>query len=209
MKKLLLVLWAVIPFFVYSQNQVTTKSGIVFIAKIDGLYGTKLVFSEIVPELKNDEIDISDVVSIAGEIPTFRSKSIKRKNSDVKFLSGDFSKEYKENLKEKRVSDDLYFDPNAKNQELNENVTAGDYLQSAGIRYLTGVGLGFGGAGISLIGASSEQESLIVVGGIAALTGAIFIVTGHLQLIKAGEKMNRDAVTLSPSNNGIGLVINF
>jgi hypothetical protein len=97
------------------------------------------------------------------------------------------------------------YQPYQQNQKYQ--FTAGDYLKRAGTRYATGLGIGIGGAVIMAVGSDSQEA--VIAGGIIALTGAIISITGHFELIKAGKKMNSDAVTLSPSAQGIGLSINF
>lgn len=92
---------------------------------------------------------------------------------------------------------------------LTTQLSAGDYLQKAGTRYLTGLGTVFLGGIIVGVGSGNEDNTVSIIGGVIMFVGGITSLTGHFQLIKAGKAMNRDAVTLSPSKQGLGLAINF
>ena len=207
MKKLLLLLLIILPLLTFSQNKITLKSGESFVAKVEGVFGPRLVFKENVPAIDGYRLELSEVVSVAGEMPGFRKKAILKKNPNVKFIEGEFSEEDMREVVKQKPSDDIYFNQNK--QSAASIKTAGYHLELAGKRYLTGVGLVFAGGALYTLGVSEDQDELSVIGGILALTGGIVSLTGHVELIKAGRKLNSDAVTLSGSSTGLGLAISF
>jgi hypothetical protein len=201
MKKFILVILVFIPLIHFGQVKIVLNDGTIINTKIDGFYGEDLVFTKKLPDTNIDRVNIMDVDSISGSMPNSRVKSILKKNPAVHFSSN------------QNFTDAVYYAPSAiasgaaNNTSINGQYTAGDYIQRAGTRYVTGLALGLGGAVVMAVGADSQEA--IVAGSLISLTGAIISITGHFQLIKAGKKMNSDAVTLSPATHGIGMAINF
>ena len=198
MKKIMLTFFLFIPFLLVAQNKITMKSGSSFVAKIDGLYGSSLVFYNDIPGSNADYVDINDVVKIEGKVPDYLVKGIKKKNHDVLIVRGEFS----------------FDNANNNDEALNKTpysyvFTSGDYLQRAGRRSYIGLGVSMGGAVITGFGLAQYQESLVYVGSGVSLIGLIISLTGPAQLIKAGKALNEEAITLTPSSQGLGLTINF
>jgi hypothetical protein len=198
MKKILLIFFALFfyPLFTFSQQQVELKSGQKFEGYIQGVWSGDLHFYQKISEIDSKKVDVLLVKSIAGEIDNSVKKNLIKKNPEIFFVES-FSPTTTDN------SYQVY------NQSSKTNITAGDHLVTAGTRYLTGVTLAVVGGTMSVVGATQESDQLSIAGGVIAIVGGIISVTGHFQLIKAGKKMNSDAVTLGPSTNGVGLAINF
>lgn len=188
----MLVLLLALPVFSFAQNKITLTDGTSFVAEVDAFLGHVLIFVDDVSVINDDRIDIEKVSAIAGEMPKSRMRSILRKNPAVKLES--------ETIEQAEVQSSVL---------IKQNITAGDYIYAAGSRYLTGVGVTFAGAGISVIGVATNEDAVSYIGGATILVGAIIGLTGHVQLKKAGKKMNSDAITMSASKSGLGLAINF
>lgn len=203
MKKMTFILALFLSITTFSQNQVTLTSGIRFNCDIMGLYGNRLTFNEVVSEINSDKVDINSVVSITGKIQKSTLKTIIKKNPKI-VLNPDIEATTIESLNTENIIGNAY-----KPFDQGISFTAGDYITRAGNRYVTGLGLGFGGAILYGVGTTSESTETQVVGGIVALMGGIISITGHFQLIKAGRKMNSDAVTIGPASQGFGLAVNF
>ena len=204
MKKSILFLILFIPLVQFAQVRIVLNDGTIINTKIDGFYDEDLVFTKKLPDTNIDRVNIMTVDSISGDMPKSRVKSILKKNPEVHF-SG-----YQNN------NNAVYYAPAvaatssaAISRKVSGQLTAGDFIQRAGTRYATGLAVGVGGAIIYGVGIGSGSDEAAIAGGLIAITGTIISITGHFQLIKAGKKMNSDAVTLGPSSHGIGLAINF
>lgn len=209
MKKLLLILVVVIPFFAVSQNQVTLKTGESFIANIKGFYGNTLVFYREIPGMKTNRIEISTVQSIAGEVPKSRIKAILKENPEVKFLPGEFSKQDVKN-QTSAVADNTSQFYNKKNN-VTYQYSAGDYIQKSARLKLTAYAIS---AGVGLIAATDsfrelETDTQTLILGVSGGVILGCFLASEFTLIKAGKKMNQDAVSVSAAKNGIGVAINF
>ena len=82
-------------------------------------------------------------------------------------------------------------------------------MQKAGNRYFAGIAISAIGAGVSIIGSANGSDEISIAGGVTMLTGAIVSITGHSMLIKAGRKLNDEAIAITPASQGIGVAINF
>lgn len=213
MKKLLFILFFIVPFFCFSQNKITIKSGESFIANIKGLYGKSLVFHQHIPGTRTNRIAIDEVVSIAGNVPTSRMEAITKENPDVKFLLGKFSRQdvrdqydYTASLVEKEKVSSL-----VKKERVPPQLSAGDLVQKSAKLRLTGLAIGVGAGAVAATGAFDDMDSESIRA-IAGISGAViigFYLAGEFTLIKAGKKMNSDAITLSAAKRGVGMAINF
>ncbi len=198
MKNLLLIFILSLPVFSFAQNKIVLKDSTEFMAVVDGLYQKTLVFEDDIKALGGeDRIGIELVYSIIGKTPNYRKKAILKKNPDVIFVDAEYTKQ--------DVKKYAYGTQNIP----SDGLTAGDHLFRAGNRYLTGLGVSIVGAAMTGYGISEEDDSISIAGGVTALAGFIIGVTGHIELQKAGKKMNSDAITLSGASQGIGLAINF
>ncbi len=209
MKKLLLILIAIIPFISFSQNKITLKSGESFIANIKGSYGNTLVFYREIPGMNTKGIEISNIVSIAGEVSKSRIKAITKQNPEVQFLPGEFSKQDVEN--QTSIPGDNSDKPYNPNNTFKSEYSAGDYIQKSARRRLTAYALS---AGVGLISTtdSFREMQTDTQAFILGVSGAVIIgcyLSAEFTLIKAGKKMNQDAVTATAAKNGIGIAINF
>ncbi len=196
MKKLIFLVLFFYPFFLLAQQQITLKSGQKIDGYIEGVWSKKLHFYQKINEIDSKNVDVLKISSIAGKIDNSVKKSLTKINPDINFDEV-FTPTKKENSNQ------------AYNQGVSTKLTSGDHLVLAGTRYLTGFTLAVVGGTMSVVGSTNDTPELSIAGGVIALTGAIFSLSGHFQLIKAGRKMNSDAVTLGPSSQGIGLSINF
>lgn len=195
-------------------QSIITKSGLHVNSDECIITADRFIFSS---KLSNnrDYILYSEIDTIKGYINPTHKNDILKINDSVVFVNQADSPTKKS---KNDLTDDVYFVP-AKaadksyqpyDQSLSgTNLTTGDYLKRAGTRYLTGLTLAFGGGIVMGVGMSEESEAAIIAGGLMSLTGVIISITGHFQLIKAGNRMNSDAVTISSASNGIGLAINF
>jgi hypothetical protein len=195
MKKLLLTLVLFIPIFTNAQPaKITLLDGTEFVANVDIFKKNILYFTHKVDEIKSDFLDVKKVISITGKSPSFRIKAIHKVSPNVIFLNEKIDNSYRS------------FD---QEQHANYQMKSGDLIQKAGKCYLTGFGFTLAGGGIATLGSRNQNNGIITVGCITAITGVIISLTGHLKLIEAGKAMNREALTLSASENRIGLAINF
>ena len=104
MKRIILIAISILPLFGFTQNEVILKSGITVVEKIEGFYGTHLVFNNEIPALASDRVEIFDVNAIKGPMPRSRMKAILKKNSEIIFFdeSGNEIKDEKLIHKDKR-----------------------------------------------------------------------------------------------------------
>lgn len=209
MKKLLLILVVIIPIFSFSQNKITLKSGEFFIANVKGLFGETLIFYSKIPGMNTNRIDISNVTSIAGKVPKSRMKAIKKQNPEVQFLSGEFSKQDVKN--QSPITVDNSYQPYEQKNTSPKQYSAGDYIQKSARLRLTGYAISAGVGLLSTTDAFRDLESDTQMAIVGVSAGAIIVcfVAGEFTLIKAGKKMNSDAVTAKAAKNGIGIAINF
>lgn len=194
MKRLLFVLMFVIPSLCFAQQQVTLNSGKQFEAFIRGVSGNNLTFYKEVQELNSKKVELFSVVSIAGELDKLIVKRITKKHPEILFDVPYIRTEPKEEP----------YQQTTMNKDL-----AGNYIVTAGKRYISGATIAIGGGILTGIGAANNNTELTIAGGALAIVGGIVSITGHFQLVKAGKKMNSDALTLSPADHGIGLSLNF
>lgn len=196
MKKSILILGILLPLFSLSQsiNKVITKENKIYIGDIYKSYGNNIIFlNGVNPSLTSNRLEIALVKEIYGPIAKSTKKIIIKKNNNIIFYP-----EY----------DGLANIENGR--PTNNQMSAGDYLQKAGNRYLIGIGVAITGGAVAVAGSTSDNpENLALAGGVMVLIGGVISLTGHFQLIKAGKVMNGEAVTLSPSKEGIGFAINF
>lgn len=215
MKKLLLTVIStlIITVSLFAQS-IVTKSGLKVNAERCIITPDRFIFKSVINNNKN-YILYSEIDTIKGYINPAHKNDILKINNSVIFISEMSSptKRIKTDL-----TDDVYFAPQKLTNKSNQtnansiqgiNFTAGDYLKRAGNRYLTGLTLAFGGGIVTGIGIGSESETAFIAGGLISLSGVIISITGHFQLIKAGNKMNSEAVTISSASDGIGFAINF
>jgi hypothetical protein len=216
MKKLLLIILVFFPIANFAQVKIVLVDGKIINTKLEGFYGEELVFQKKLPGTNIDRVNIMDVDSIIGEMPKSRAKSIIKKNPQIHLANNGQNSDaiyYTPQVTETTVisavainsKSETTYQPYQQSQKYQ--FTAGDYIKRAGTRYVTGLGLAIGGSVIAVVG--SESQEAVLAGGIIALTGAIISITGHFELIKAGKRMNSDAVTISPATQGIGMAINF
>lgn len=196
MKNLILLFIFIMPLFCLSQTnskvsyQVFTIDGEMYSGTIESYLGKKINFTRKINELNDNSIPIERISEIRGaEMSKNRKNRILRDNPNIIFS--------------------FYDEPKSIDFANMENNLPGIYLQKAGKRYLTGSAMAVAGSIVTGIGAYDDSNELVIIGGITALTGAIIYITGHIQLIKAGKALNSEAITLSPSSEGIGLAINF
>lgn len=218
MKKLIFILFLIIPTLSFSQNRITLKSGDSFIAKIYRVYGKNLIFYDDIPGTDTDRVNINSVESIAGKMPGSRIKEIFKQNPYVLFLPGEFTKE---DVKDQpAVSVDNSYLPygqggKAPNQTYTpkafQQLSAGDLVKRSGYYRLTGFAIGTGVSTLALAGTfkKADENTLVAIVGISSAVALGFYLAGEFTLIKAGKKMNSDAVTISAAKSGIGLAINF
>jgi hypothetical protein len=195
MKKSILILGILLPFLSLSQsiNKVITTENKVYIGDIYKAYGNNIIFlNGVNPSLKSNRLEIALVKEIYGPLANSTKKAIMKKNDKIGFYP------------------DISFAATEPSGTINNQFSAGEYLQRAGTRYLTGIGIALAGGVVAFAGSASDNpENLALAGGIMVLIGGITSITGHFQLIKAGKVMNGAAITLSPSKEGIGFAINF
>jgi hypothetical protein len=212
MKNVFLLLVTIIPYIAFSQsnqsvNQLITIDGRVYAGEILSCKSRKVVFKYVTPGLKMNSIHVSEVSAIYGDLPVIRRNAISMGNPDIIFHPG-LDTTYQSN-----TLPAIQPAANAKmvngSQRFLHNFSAGDHLQMAGRRYLTGIALSFTGVGLVGVGIGTGENGLAYVGAGVSIVGSIISLTGHFELIKAGEKLNSDAITISPSEHGVGLAINF
>lgn len=212
MKKMIFILLFIVPILSFSQNKITLKSGDSFIVNVKGFYGESLVFHRAVPGTNTTRVNIASVASIAGKVPASRMKAILKENPDVQFLTGKFSNR---DIKEQHpfINDDTYEASEQEGAAMMPipQLSAGDLVQKSARLRLTGYAIGAGFGVIAATGAFNDMDS----GGIAAIAGVSsaavigFFLAGEFTLIKAGRKMNSDAVSVSAAKSGVGVAINF
>lgn len=183
------------------RHQVITTDGSIYNGNIQSYLSKKIIFYNVIEGLDENSIPINKVAQIRGDNPNYRIRAIKRDNQNVKFSTNLINEANTESIKNLTTSNNL------SNNELNSTL-AGDYLIKAGNRYLSGIGLTLAGGIVTTLGAQNDNDELIVIGGITALSGAVLSLTGHFQLIKAGKAFNED-ITLSLANEGLGFCLNF
>ncbi len=214
MKKIVFVLCLLFPMFIVAQTiQVDLKSGKSFIGRLKNI-GTKnnnLIFWDKVVGTDVNYVDVSDISAIMGALYNSQKKTILKKNPRIIFYSGNLTKrDYKQqNIVVLSNKNNSSQQQSQQGTVTHYQPTSGDLMQLAGKRYLAGVSVGLGGGVLAAIGSYKGNTTLTYIGGGTAVIGVIISITGHFKLIEAGKAMNREAVTLSASDNGIGLAINF
>lgn len=209
MKKLLLIFILIIPFISFSQNKITLKSGESFVASVKGLYGKTLIFYQKIPGMETNRIDISNVTSIAGEVPKSRIKAINKQNPQVQFLPGEFSK--KDIKNQTPIVFDQSYQPHDQKNTFVSKYSAGDYLQKSGRLRLTAYAFS---AGVGLLATSDsfrdmDTDAQTLVLGVSGIAIIGCYLGAEITLIKAGKKLNQDAITATAAKNGVGIAINF
>lgn len=205
MKKSILILAVLLPLFSISQsgNKVVTIDDKVYNGDIISTTGHFIHFDTGVnPKLRSNNLEIAKIKEIHGFLLITTKQAIQKRNNSILFYSENGT------LDTTKINS-LSYQPY--NQKLSGyNLTAGDYLQKAGTRYLTGIGVAIAGGLVAVAGsATNNSDAFALAGGVMVLVGGVISLTGHFQLIKAGKALNREAITLSPSKEGIGLAINF
>lgn len=196
MKKLIFLALCFYPFFLCAQQQVTLKSGQRFDGHIFKVRGNNLIFYQKIREIDSQKVDIMLVHSISGEInkPAITNELIKKNpkivfNSTYTPIVHDYS-----NLTDKQ-----------------KVVTSGDLIKKSSMLRLSGFTL----AGATAIAYNArafnkmepkDRDTLFIVSGSVSL---LLYFAGEITLFNAGKIHNREAVTLTPASQGIGLAINF
>lgn len=208
MRNLIVILAVLLPIFSLSQkrNKVVTTKNIVYYGDIIDIKGNYLRFvigAE--PILESNRLEIALVNEIYGPLAKSTKKEIMSKNGSIVFHPNiSFAAFEPRNPINKHVSAGDYL------QKARTQHSAGDYIQKAGTRYLAGLGVALAGSAVLALSPSTDvPENTRIAGGVMVLAGGIISLTGHFQLIKAGKVMNGEAVSLSPSKEGIGFAINF
>lgn len=216
MKKITIVLCVLFPMFVNGQNRIMLNDESKLFGYITKCQDSVIIFEDYFTKDNSYTINISKLVYIEGYIPKYHKKEIKKYNAKVTYRNDAYTRNEINNEKnmhpeiQKEIPIVVGVQQNPSNSYSSTyQPTSGDLLQLAGKRYLTGVGVGLGGGVLAIVGASQENTTLTYIGGGAMIVGAIISITGHFKLIEAGKAMNREAITLSASDSGIGLAINF
>jgi hypothetical protein len=195
MKKAFLIVGFLLPLFCFSQyqNKIITTDGKVYRGQILLCTNMNIHFGKNVqPPIKSRKIEYNLIKEIYGPLGDYSKNVILKKNKNVIFYP-----EY------------IDLDEYGKGMKLSNEITSGDYLQKAGTRYLTRFSFVFGGGLIAGVGIGSDSPPAFITGTFILLAGTAISISGHFQLIKAGKRMNGEAVSLSPSKEGIGFAINF
>ena len=201
MKKLLLVLVLIIPLFCFSQTtetKVTTSDGKTYSGEIEMFINKKLYFTDDIPELGDDHIRIENVEVIEGYIKPSRKRAILRQNPNVKFVDN-YLVEQQEQM---AASPYKYKGPN---YQISSDIRTASALR------LTGAVVGFGSLALSFGGAfdDMDHDTHKTVMTFSMASAAVCYIIGEVTLISATKKMNKDAVTLTGADSGVGLAINF
>lgn len=115
-----------------------------------------------------------------------------------------------EKTKERKHIDPVYGDSKESLfQKNNAPLNSGFYLERAGKRYLTGVGLSVGGAAVSVLSVNEGYYGLATAGVAISIAGVITTIFGHTDILKAGKLLKQEKITFSPASEGVGLAINF
>lgn len=197
MKKLIFITLLLYPVLLFSQQNVVLKSGIQFEAYIRGVQGKALFFYNEVKEIDSRKVDIMLIDSISGDITKTTTKALIKKNPAIK-LNSIYAPVIKYNSY----------------QEYDQGrnvVTSGDLIMKSSMLRLSGFAIAGGTAIAYYAGAfdnmeTKDQNAVLIVSGSLSL---ILYVTGEITLFNAGKLHNREAVTLTPATQGIGMAINF
>lgn len=196
MKKLILILLFFYPILLFSQQQIVLKSGVQFEAYIRGVQGEDLIFYQKVKEIDSKKVEIMLIHSISGEFSELAVKKLAKKNPEIIFNSTYIPAK----------NDNSY-------QGYNQSMvlTSGDLIKRSSVLRLSGFAVAGGTTIAYYAGAFDNMETkdintLFIVSGSVSL---ILYVAGEITLFKAGKALNREAVTLAPASQGIGLAIKF
>jgi hypothetical protein len=199
MKKLIILALFFYPALLFAQQQVVLKSGIQFEAYIRGVQGNNLCFYQKIKEIDSKKVSIMLIRSISGEIyKSTTTKALIKKNPKIIF-----------NSTYTPIKQDSSYQGNEVNRAIV--LTSGDLIMRSSVLRLSG----FAVAGATTIAyyacafkkmEPKDQNTLFIVSGSVSL---VLYIAGEITLFNAGKMHNREAVTLSPASQGIGLAINF
>lgn len=203
MKKLILISLLFIPLFSLSQTAgksiVVTTKGEVIEARITSYINKEIVFSRNVKSLGTNSISIFDVSKIYGEMPKSRIDAILSHNPEIQIA---------ESINDPSANQDpIYSQPIPLTRRLEPS--AGDLFKRSAALRLSSYALTTISATLIASDVFPDQKvKLGVVIGSSLISTALFIGS-EFTLIQAGNKMNRDAITIAPAQQGLGLAIKF
>lgn len=198
MKKLLFVLLAMLPILCFSQNSIVTTSGDTITGKISSFLGKKIIFNKEIKSLGSNSIPINNVVSISGYLPDYRINAISKANPAIIY-------------KPNGIIQGGNISPERVGVHINSINSAGDLIKESAALRLTGYGIGIAATSLSAAGLFKDldQETHKTIMIISGVTSLCLVIAGEITLIKAGNKMNSDAVRLGMADNGVGIAIKF
>ena len=197
MKKLLFLI-CFVPFFSFAQNRIITTTGDTILAKHiefarNGLLGDQRLIYTNIDTGRRLYVAPDRISQIDGVTSNYTKKAILKRNPSVLFNNEVIS---------------LPEVPNSNQHHLS--YSAGDYLMKAGRNYNLAFFLGVAGATITFVGASNGNDGgITTIGVLTSLSGIIPYLIGNSDLIKAGYQLNKKGMALKPSENGVGLALEF
>jgi len=203
MKKLILLSLILIPLFSLSQTSgksiVITTKGEVIEARITSYINKEIVFSRNVKSLGTNSISIFDVSKIYGDMPKSRIEAILSHNPDVqiaKSLSDPYANQ-----------DPIYSQPIPLTRRLEPS--AGDLIKRSAAMRLSSYALSTLTSTLIIADVFPDEKVMLGVAIGSSLISTALFLGSEFTLIQAGNKMNRDAVTIAPAQQGLGLAIKF
>jgi deoxycytidine triphosphate deaminase len=197
MKKLIFITLFFYPAFLFSQQQVTLKSGMQFEGFINRVSKDNLLFYQNIDEIGSKKVDISLITAIAGEFENSTKKALIKRNPEIVFTTT-------------YVKPEKYYTNNEYEQMSLPVLTSGDLIKRSSVLRLSGLALSTATATAIWAGALGDdydtQKTVAIAAGVVSLG---LYIAGEITLFKAGKLHNKEAVTLTPASQGIGMAINF
>lgn len=197
MKRVFIILLGLMPFLGFSQNSIITNAGDTITGHIQYVTSSRIEFSDTIKSLNSNSIPLEDVSTIIGTLSHYNINLIQEMNPSVKFSS------YNTERTSKYISAE-------RGTYIPSYIKAGDLVKRSAYLRLSSLGVGVLTSTVIILGIDTwntqDKNVISVVGGVLSLS---LYIAGEVTLIKAGDKMNRDAVYLSMADNGLGIAIKF
>lgn len=198
MKKLLIIILVLLPLFCLSQKSgVVRNSGDTIVGYIRYSTGKMIVFYDKIKSINSDRIPWVDVSAVIGNLERIKMNAVSKNFPGIKFFPN-----YKVPLPKSSF--------NSKGITVIYGPTGGDLIRQSGILRLSSLGVGILTATLVGIGADEwKSQQTAAVGVIGAALALNLYVFGEINLIRAGKKLNQDAISLGFADQGIGIALKF
>jgi len=203
MKNLIILSLIFLPLFSYSQiagkSILITTKGEVIEARITSYINKEIVFSRNVKSIGTNSISIFDVSKIYGDMPKSRIEAILSHNPDVQ-IARSLNDTYSD-------QDPIYSQPLPQIRRLEPS--AGDLIKRSAAMRLSSYALSTLTSTLIIADVFPDEKVMLGVAIGSSLISTALYLGSEFTLIQAGNKMNRDAITIAPTQQGLGLAIKF